>query len=165
MKPLPQSDILTLSASEGWLILNDAKETFRELERVSEESRLHPATLVITWKALFLSHQYDAALQVARGLCEREPDLPFGWLCCGQSLAQRGELQAAKNILLSVEPSFAGNKLIPYNIACYASRLGQMDEALDWLFQALARDEGLELLESALEDPDLESLRRALRGL
>ena len=53
---------------------------------------------------------------------------------------------------------------MPYHLAQYCARLGQIDQAKQWLGKALLAADGLEavnrLRKIALEDPDLEPLRR-----
>jgi predicted Zn-dependent protease len=158
MKALPSSDFLTLSAAEGWLMLGDVAEAFKELQRVSENYLTHPATLSIFWKALFTAQRWEEAYLVAKKLAETDPTVPFGALCMAQSLAEKGQIERAKDLLFEAEHRFHNHQLIAYNLACYCCRLGQTEEAREWVVKAIGRG-GIEMIRAARIDPDLKSLR------
>ena len=92
------------------------------------------------------------------------PERRFGWLHRAQSLDKLGRTAEAKDVLLSAQEKFEKNATIPFHLARYCSKLGQLLEAKQWLGKALLAADGPEevkrLHKLALEDPDLEPLRR-----
>jgi tetratricopeptide (TPR) repeat protein len=77
-----------------------------------------------------------------------------------------GGLQTAWDALRPAVELFPDETIIPYNLACYACQLGELDAARHWLSRALeiagkpqAR-EALRLM--ALADPDLAPLQQEI---
>ena len=71
--------------------------------------------------------------------------------------------QEAFDQLLPVMDKFPKVWTIPYNLACYASRLHRFDEAQKWLKQAMAVD-AQTVQAAAQEDEDLKPLWNNLDG-
>ena len=80
------------------------------------------------------------------------------------ALDKLGRTLEAKDLLVSAANDFEPNSTIPYHLARYCARLGQTDQAKQWLGKALLAAEGMEAVEKlrkrAMEDPDLEALRK-----
>ena len=66
----------------------------------------------------------------------------------------------ARDILLEGLAIHQESSIIRYNLACYACQLGDLDETLDFLKEAVERDEKYKLI--ALDDEDLEKVRKTL---
>ena len=64
---------------------------------------------------------------------------------------------------MCIRDSHYDNAMIRYNLACYACKLGSPGECLDFLKEAVKRDERYKLM--AMEDEDLAEIRDALREL
>jgi predicted Zn-dependent protease len=92
------------------------------------------------------------------------PERRFGWIYRDDALDKLGHALEAKDLLLSVANDFESNSTIPYHLAQYCARRGQIDQAKQWLGKALLAADGFEavnrLRKMALDDPDLEPLRR-----
>jgi predicted Zn-dependent protease len=92
------------------------------------------------------------------------PERRFGWIHRAHALDKLGRTQEAKELLVSVADYFEANATLRYHLARYCARLGQIDKAKQWLGRALLAAEGSEAVERlrkrAMEDPDLEALRR-----
>ena len=92
------------------------------------------------------------------------PERRFGWIHRAHALDKLGRTLEAKDLLLSVVNDLESNSTIPYHLAQYCARLGQIDQAKQWLGKALLAADGPEavnrLRKMAMEDPDLEPLRR-----
>jgi len=61
--------------------------------------------------------------------------------------------------------NFPREFVIPYNLACYACKLGELNEARSWLKKAIALTSPEEIKHMALADPDLEELRAEIRKI
>ena len=164
MPPLQPPDSLHLQAAEGWIGLGDYAAANDELEQISAASRAHPDVLQLRWRIYANARKWDACLDIATALTTMTPERRFGWIHRAHALDKLGRTLEAKDLLLSVVNDFEANSTMPYHLAQYCARLGQIDQAKQWLGKALLAADGLEavnrLRKMALEDPDLEPLRR-----
>jgi hypothetical protein len=67
-------------------------------------------------------------------------------------------IQEAFDVLFSIVDDFPHVPAIAYDLACYACRLGQVDEAWAWLEKACKADGKGRFEAMALSDLDLKSL-------
>lgn len=156
--PLDYPDLHFLKAARGWLDLNRPEEAARELAQVSAAHAGHPDVQDIRWQIHAHREEWDQALAVARELIEHDPDNPAGWIGQSYALHELKRTQEAMDDLLPVLQKFPHISTIPYNLACYACRLGRLDEARRWLNRALASASQEGIREMALKDPDLREL-------
>lgn len=165
MQPLEPSDAFLVRAAEGWLGLGAVGEAFAELDRVSPAARRHPATLDARY--LLLAHQRDwaAAAAVAHERREREPDHVAGWLHYAYAVRRQpgGGLPAAWAALQPALARFPEEPVVPYNLACYACQMNQLDTARELLRRACAHV-AYPIRQMALADADLEPLWPEIRG-
>lgn len=68
-------------------------------------------------------------------------------------------------MLLPMAPQFPEESIIPYNLACYACQMGNLELAQDWLQRAAKLRPKNEIKAMALSDPDLAPLRSYVEGL
>ena len=161
----PHSHIL--SAAEGWLELGNLVEAQAELTRMEEPLQNHPQVLSVRWAICAQEKNWPAALELARQLVQLVPESPFGWLHQAYALRRvaDGGLQAAWDALLPALEKFPQLALIPYNLACYACQLQQLEKARELLQRALKTGEKQQIKRIALEDPDLQPLWIEIREL
>jgi hypothetical protein len=74
-----------------------------------------------------------------------------------------GGLRAAWNALAPALDRFPKHEIIPYNLACYACQLDQLDQARILFQRALATGNKKHLKEMALDDSDLQPLWNEIR--
>ena len=80
--------------------------------------------------------------------------------------ATGGGLQRAWEALRSAADQFPEEETIAYNLACYATQLGRLDEGWEWFLRALVvTSNSANLKRVGLEDGDLEPLWHRIRGL
>lgn len=110
---------------------------------------------------------WAGALGAAREIIQIRPDQSSGWLHQAYALrrATRDGLQQALRTLLVAARLFPEEPLVAYNLACYQTQLGHLDQGWDWLLMAKSLLGKRKLLELALSDPDLEPLKDRLRRL
>ena len=72
-------------------------------------------------------------------------------------------IEQAREILLEALVHNYDDALIRYNLACYACQLGSPGECLDFLKEAVKRDEHFKAM--ALADEDLKGVQAALREM
>lgn len=72
-------------------------------------------------------------------------------------------MQAAFDLLRPAADRFPQDWLIAYNLACYTCQLRQMDTACEWLLRAAGEGDRKQILQMALDDPDLRPLRDKIK--
>ncbi len=167
MLPLESPDTWYVSGALGWLGLGNAVEARAELAQISPAQRQHPDVLEVQWLVCAEQQEWAEGLQVARRLIDVAPERVSGWLHQAYALRRipGGTIQQAWDALLPVYSKFPKEPIVPYNLACYACQLGQLDAARVWLKKAFAINATEELKKQALGDSDLEPLWGELREL
>ena len=106
------------------------------------------------------AHARDAGTTVlAVGAKPGEAYQPRSWEMNAEvpAMFDRGEHEKAKKLLTEALPKYADKAGMLYNIACAEALLGETDEALGHLREALEKQP--QYAESAREDPDFEPIR------
>jgi tetratricopeptide (TPR) repeat protein len=167
MQTVGPPDTHHLSAAMGWMELGNLVEARAELAKVAPELIEHPAVLEVTWALEAAALNWPEALRTAEQLVRNAGDRASGWLHLAYALrrAPGGGLEAAWKALLPAVDRFPEEATIPYNLACYACQLGQLDEARRWLQRALGVGERAKIKSMASSDSDLEPLWSEIKGL
>lgn len=152
-----------LEAAEGWLELGLPLEASAELAKITPTLQDHPAVLELRWHIFAKEKKWEACVAVANASIRLQPERSDGWVHRSFALHEMKRTQEALDQLLPVADKFPKVWLIPYNLACYASRLHQFDEAQKWLNRALAVDKK-SAKHAALDDEDLQPLWDKLGG-
>ena len=160
---LEPPDIHYLNAATGWLELGNLREAWAELGQVSEGARGSRAALDLEWRLHAESRDWPPALDIAVRLVAMDPDDPTGWIHQSYALHELGRTAEARHRLLSVATRFAGIATVCYNLACYACRLGELEEARGWLERAVRLRRKDEIKAMALQDSDLVRLHAEIR--
>jgi tetratricopeptide (TPR) repeat protein len=147
-----------LEAAEGWLGLGNWQEANEELENLNPQLRGHPEVLGVRFQIYAKAEKWDYAIEIARTLSEIIPDNPFGHFHLAYSLHELRRTKEAYDVLISVVDKFTNEHLIPYNLACYSCRLGNLKEAYQWLEKAIDLAGKEDVRQMALDDSDLEDL-------
>ena len=165
MKSLEIQDQHHLRAAEGWLELGNHIEAANEIENISFAERNHPDVLEVRWLIYAKAQKWDVCLDLARAITKLAPDRPFGWVHLAYSLrrATDGSLEAALETLVPVVDQFPKIWMMPFNLACYCSQLGRLDEAQEWFKKAMAIDEQT-VKRAGIEEPDLKPLWDSMSG-
>ena len=101
--------------------------------------------------------------EVARGLRLEFPyDLGW-WIADAYATRRDASVGDARKILLDGLILHYESSIIRYNLACYACQLGHPGECMDFLKEAVRRDEKYKQM--AMEDEDLETVREALKQM
>jgi tetratricopeptide (TPR) repeat protein len=158
MKPIDPPDKHHLLAAQGWLELGNDLEAFSELEKISPELSVHPEVLKVRRQIYVKNKNWITALQIARTIVQSEPNHLFS------RIYEAYDPYASRRSPAEVDgPAAEGVRLplffaVPYNLACYACQLGNLEEAWEWFQMALEMSDAHEIRKLALKDPDLEPL-------
>ena len=154
---LPDEQRRSLGAAQGWLELGALAESAAELENIAPEHRKHPDVLRIRWGIAQAAHDWTGAAQVARELIAIAADEFDGYWMLSFALHEMKCTQEACDNLTRVQEQFRREYLLHYNLACYLTQLGRLDEARNSLRQAFQLNPSMRA--TAANDPDLEPLR------
>jgi hypothetical protein len=108
-------------------------------------------------RVLLGQQQYEAAAEILRTITARQPENPRAWAMLGLALHAEGDYQAAlaAHRKAAEFPQTAPNAM--YNIGAAYARLGDKDQAFEWLEKARATNQ-VDMTQLGA-DPDAESLR------
>ena len=167
MQKLEPPDTHHFSAAIGWLELGNLAEARAELALISSGRQEHPEVLEVRWLVAAEGKRWEEGLQVARALLRGAPERSFGWLHQAYALRRvpGGGVQKAWEALLPASDKFPKEPTIPFNLACYACQLRQLDAAREWLKRAAAVGGKAKIKRMALNDSDLELLWEEIRQL
>lgn len=166
MQPLEPPDNHHLAAAEGWLELGDPREAATEWNRLAPGARHHPAALELRWQILARLEHWPQAVLAADELVALEPESPAGWLHRAYALRRSpaGGLQQAWEALHPAADLFPEEPIVAYNLACYATQLGQLDDGWEWFLRALQiAPDTRAVRRMALADEDLKPLWDRIR--
>ena len=165
---LEPPESLHFKGAEGWLELGDHVEANEELQKINGRLRAHPDVLELRWRIFTAAKKREVCLDIADALTRLAPQRSIGWLHLSATLHQLGRTKEAWNTLSPLAVLFPCDAVLPYQLACYACRLGNISEAVDRLREALRLEEMSDkysplgnrskLRLMALRNPDLEQL-------
>jgi hypothetical protein len=154
-----------VNAAWGWLELDNIKEAFLELDRLTPPVQLHPDVLTLRWELLARKKLWSEALDAAHTLVQIAPDRADSWIKQSYALHELKRTQEAWDALISVSEHFPGVSTVPYNLACYACQLEQTPAALTWLKRAMKIGGRESIRKMALGDADLKPLWDQIKKL
>jgi Flp pilus assembly protein TadD len=158
MHHLGPPDIHHVHAVHGWLELGNSREARAELARLSAAARGHPEALEARWRVCAADHEWEQALSVAADMVAADPEDPTGWVDQSYALHELKRTAEARALLLPTALRFPETSVIPYNLACYACQLGDLEDARRWLERAVTLRSRADLRRLALNDHDLKPL-------
>src|SRR5438445_4948190 len=137
MRKLPPPDSHHLNAAIGWLELGNPAEAKVELAKISPAKQRHRDALAVVWRICAAEKNWAGSLKAARKRVQAEPDDASGWIHQSYSLHELKRTREALDLLRSAVEKFPGISTIPYNLACYACQLGDLEQARNWLAKAI----------------------------
>ncbi|HIG30433.1 MAG TPA: tetratricopeptide repeat protein [Verrucomicrobiales bacterium] len=158
MREMPPDQRYHLSFAEGWLELGNSNEAEKELLQVDVEYNEHPDYLEVRWLFYEVLQEWGLALEIAEDLTVLAPERASGWIHQSYCLHELNQTYDAFKKLLMVKDRFPDVPTIPYNLACYACRLGRIEQAREWLETACRKGDAKSIRDLARKDPDLQAL-------
>ncbi|HEY5704169.1 MAG TPA: hypothetical protein VIS96_01190 [Terrimicrobiaceae bacterium] len=150
-------------ASSGYLELGMFEEAARSLDEISSEDKGRMEVLAARLQLYMTIGKWDMAAAVARHLVEIEAERPEWWINLAYSSRRSESIEDAEAILLRARDIHPTNAVIAFNLACYASVTGRIEEAKERLKHAISLDK--EIRELAVCDEDLRGLRDWIASL
>jgi Flp pilus assembly protein TadD len=126
------------------------------LEEIAPEDKNRNEVLGARVNLYMVARKWDMAAAVASHLVKVEPEI-FGWWINLAYAKRRCEgIESAEAILLRARELHHDNAMIAFNLACYASVAGRMEEAKARLKRAIELDKQFQKL--AIDDEDMQPL-------
>lgn len=122
----------------------------------------HPHLLLVQWEIHVRKREWTAACNTAQALIAALPKEPIGWIYRAFTLQQLGRVQEARDVLLAAARRFPADWRIAFNLASYASQLGDRAGAWNWLDRAAELGDTETVKALALGDPGFQALQPAL---
>lgn len=152
MSPLAR----TLNATTGFLELGMPKDAWEELEMLPPGQRDREEVCELRIAVLTRLESWQAARIDAEAMAKRNPGNPSWWISWAYALRREKSIPEAREVLLQAAQLHPGELMIFYNLACYASVLGELDEARRLLERVISEDS--DFRELAMEDDDLDDV-------
>jgi tetratricopeptide (TPR) repeat protein len=160
--PLETPDLHHCAVAEGYAALGMYEDANEELESVDPFNRTTPEVLSVRAAIYHGLKKWELLRTVALRLTQLEPE-NLQWVVSLAYATRRAvSIEFARDILLAAKPNFPKEAIIPFNLACYACQLGEIDAAKDYLGKAFGIDPTWR--ETALDDKDLEPLSSFLNS-
>jgi predicted Zn-dependent protease len=164
MDTLPHPDSLHLESAKGWIILGDLKEASCDLGRIAKKWQTHPDVLEVRFAIYSKAKKWNVCMELAAAMLDLAPNRPTAWINSARTLHELEQTEDAWNALYSVRDRFPRVPAIPYNLACYACKLGRLEDSRKWLRKAFALG-GAEFRRMARTEADLRPLWDKIKKL
>ena len=126
------------------------------LEEIEPEDKTRNEVLYARVDIYLAAKKWDMAAAVASHLVKVDPENPGAWINLAYSVRRAENIGQAEAVLLKARALHPKDASIAFNLACYASVTGRMEEAKVRLRQAIDLDKDIRLV--ALDDEDLRPL-------
>jgi Flp pilus assembly protein TadD len=143
-------------ASNGYRELGMFEDAAQPLEEIEPEDKARNEVLYARVEIYLGAKKWHMAAAVATHLVKADPGNPAAWINLAYAVGRTESIEQAEAILLKARALRPKSALIAFNLACYASVAGHMEEAKARLQHAIDLDKDIRPL--ALDDEDLRSL-------
>ena len=143
-----------MNQSPGKEALNDSEffQSSEELDKIRPTLRARPLVLRGRWEVYAKARRWEGAQELSRTLTEMLPDDPTTWLVHANIFYCAGDYQAAYDIAKSKVETFPQDWKLPYDLACYCSRLGKLEESKSDLHRAMELGDRQKVQLAALDE-------------
>jgi predicted Zn-dependent protease len=149
--------------AQGYLAMEMYEDAQRELRALPKKEPWDKRVKVFSLTIYQDMENWKDAQKVARSLRYEFSEEVDWWIADAYATRRFESITEARTILLEGLALHFEDGLIRFNLACYACVMKSPGECLDFLKEAVQRDEKFKLM--ALEDDDLLDVREALLEL
>jgi Flp pilus assembly protein TadD len=143
-------------ASNGYRELGMFDDAANALEEIEPEDKTRNEVLYARVDIYLSAKKWHLAAAVGRHLVKAGAENPAAWINLAYAVRRDENLETAEAVLLRARRLHPKSALIAFNLACYASVVGHMEEAKARLQHAIDLDKDIRRL--ALDDEDLRPL-------
>ena len=145
-----------LQYANGYLDLGMVDDAEAELDAISDDDQYDYGTLSMRTRLYSERKDWERMESMSRDLIALDDNEVFGWVNLAYALRELERVEEAKETAtqgLARQPKEA---VLWFNLACYCSLLGEVEDASTHLDKAIELEKSFE--SSAVDDPDLENL-------
>jgi tetratricopeptide (TPR) repeat protein len=149
-----------IRAAEGYLELGMYSEALAELDQILPVDQDRLESLRMRIQVLLQVRDWKTSLKLSLRAADLFPQESYGFIHAAFCLHEMGQTQQAKETLLSGPPAMLEEPIYYYNLGCYETVLGNLDQAKAYLRASFRLNKGFR--EIARQDPDLAPIRDEL---
>jgi predicted Zn-dependent protease len=146
--------------AEGYSELGMLEDALAQLNQLDAENQERVEILRMRIDILMRKKDWKVALQLSLRYCAANPNQPYGYVHTAFCLHELDRTSEAKQTLLDGPASLLDEPVYYYNLACYDTVLGNLDQAKAYLRASFRLDKSFR--ELARNDPDLKQIRDEL---
>jgi predicted Zn-dependent protease len=150
----------TVRIAEGYSELGMLDDALIQLDQIDTEHQGRLEILRLRVDILLRKQDWEDAHCLSLRLCDMNPNQPFGFVHAAFCLHELGRTSEAKQTLLDGPASLLDEPVYYYNLACYDTVLGNLEQAKVYLRASFRLDKSFQQL--AKKDPDLQRIRDEL---
>ena len=150
-------------ASSGYLEMGMFDDAALVLEEIAPEDKTRNEVLGARVNLYMAAKKWEMVAAVASHLIKVDPQTAGWWISLAYALRRTESVEKAEAILLRAQAIHPKVAMIAFNLACYASVTGRMEEAKEHLLHAIELDK--EIRKLAIDDDDLKPLWEWIGGL
>jgi len=147
----------------GYFDLGMLREAGEELENLPAEVKDDPMVLLARMEWLMEMEHWEEGASFGKSSCNLWPRLDEFFFKTAYCLHEMKRTQEAKETLVGAPLSIRKGALYFYNLACYETQLGNMEEAKSLLKTCFRKDS--DYRDESMADPDLTPLKAFLKDL
>jgi len=147
----------------GYVTLKMFDEANEVLESLPEDFKTDPTVLLARMDLVMAMKLWEEGIVLGKSLCEIYPDELEFWFRTAFCQHELRRTQQAKDTLLSAPPAIRETATFCYNLACYETQLGHIDEGKRLLKLCFGRNKAFR--EESIADPDLKPLWDSVENL
>jgi|SRR6056300_887916 lipopolysaccharide biosynthesis regulator YciM len=147
----------------GYMQLGIIEEALIELAMLPDDDQWGKKKRAMRLEIFQQQKKWQEMAEVAHGLRMEFPEDVQWWIADAFATRRSQSIEQAREILLEGLVCHYEDATIRFNLACYACQLGSLGECMDFLKEAVKRDERFKVM--AMEDEDLKDVRDALRQM
>lgn len=151
-----------LSYANGYLDLGMTAEAAAELDAIPPIDLLEDDVLALRTRLYLETQNWELLAAVAQQLATQAPEFTVAWIHWAYALRELDRNDEAKTIALRGLTCHPKEAILWFNLACYCSLLGELQDASDHLDTAIKLEKTFE--QEAVDDPDLTNLWNWLKS-
>ena len=146
-----------IRAAEGYSELGMPAEALAHLNEIPAEEQDRPEALRMRIQIVLQIRDWPTALELSLRMCELFPLESYGFIHAAFCFHELDQTAKAKEKLLGGPPSLLDEPIYYYNLGCYETVLGNLDQAKAYLRASFRLNKTFR--EIAQKDPDLAPIR------
>ena len=151
-----------LQYANGYLDLGMVKDAKAELDLIDEKDRSNSEVLSMRVRLFSETRNWKKLITLSKQLVELDSDVAFGWVHWAYALRELERIEEAKDVAIRGLGSSPREAVLWFNLACYCSLLGEVEDSSNHLNKAIALEKSFEA--ESVDDPDLDNLWAWIRS-